>query len=217
MEILIKPTVKLNFCDKETFMVYSNLVKEEGDIMKKEIFEWTKSIVIAVVVGLVISHFAMVLCVYDVSMNPTLVEMDRLILVNKLSINPGDVVAFKTEIPLNDSELKKVNFIQKLRYGTTKNLIKRVVAVSGDSVHVEDGEVYVNDQQLDETYINEDYTVGYIDIEEIPEGFVFAMGDNRQHSLDSRNESVGLIKSKSIMGKVVLRVFPFGKLGTLAK
>ncbi len=185
--------------------------------MKKELLEWTKSIVIAVVVGLVISHFAMVLCVYDVSMNPTLVEMDRLILINKLSINPGDVVAFRTEIPLNDSELEKVNFIQKMRYGTTKNLIKRVVAVSGDSIRVEDGEVYVNGEMLEEKYINEDYTSGFVEIVEIPEGFVFAMGDNRQRSMDSRNESVGLIKEESIMGKVVLRVYPFNKFGSLSE
>lgn len=183
--------------------------------MKKEIIEWVKSIVIAVAVGLAVSYFLMLLCVYDISMNPTLVEMDRLILVNGIGFERGDVVAFRTDIPLTGSELDKVNFIQKLRYGSNKNLIKRVIAKSGDSIHIEDGKVYVNGEELNEPYINEDYTTGYVDYEAIPGGFVFAMGDNRQHSLDSRSESVGLIPEKEIMGKVVLRVYPFSKFGTL--
>ncbi len=183
--------------------------------MKKELMEWIKSIVIAVVVGLLISQFVMLLCVFDISMNPTLVELDRLILVNGLPIEKGDVVAFETEIPLTGSDLDKVNFIQKLRYGTNKNLIKRVIAVEGDSIRVEDGEVYVNDVLLEEEYINEDYSMGLAQYDHIPEGYVFAMGDNRQHSLDSRDESIGLIEEGKIMGKVIFRVYPFNKWGTL--
>ena len=50
----------------------------------------------------------------------------------------------------------------------------------------------------------------------VPEGEVFAMGDNREKSLDSRYEEVGLIDEKDIMGKVMLRLFPFNKIGTIS-
>ena len=49
----------------------------------------------------------------------------------------------------------------------------------------------------------------------IPEGEVFTMGDNREKSLDSRYEEVGLVNEKDIMGKVMIRLFPFNKIGTV--
>ncbi len=57
--------------------------------------------------------------------------------------------------------------------------------------------------------------MGLAQYDHIPEGYVFAMGDNRQHSLDSRDESIGLIEEGKIMGKVIFRVYPFNKWGTL--
>ena len=50
----------------------------------------------------------------------------------------------------------------------------------------------------------------------VPEGEVFAMGDNREKSLDSRYEEVGLVKEKDIMGKFMIRLFPFNKIGTVS-
>ena len=50
----------------------------------------------------------------------------------------------------------------------------------------------------------------------VPEGKVFAMGDNREKSLDSRYESVGLVDEKDIMGKVMIRLFPFNKIGIVS-
>ena len=49
----------------------------------------------------------------------------------------------------------------------------------------------------------------------IPEGEIFAMGDNREKSLDSRYEDVGLVNEKDIMGKVMIRLYPFNKIGTV--
>ncbi len=68
---------------------------------------------------------------------------------------------------------------------------------------------------LDEPYIHDNYTSGDIDLI-VPEGEVFAMGDNREKSLDSRYEEVGLVKEKDIMGKVMIRLFPFNKIGTVS-
>ena len=68
---------------------------------------------------------------------------------------------------------------------------------------------------LDEPYIHDNYTSGDIDLI-VPEGEVFAMGDNREKSLDSRYEQVGLVKEKDVMGKVMIRLFPFNKIGTVS-
>ena len=79
---------------------------------------------------------------------------------------------------------------------------------------IEDSKVYVDGELLKEPYIHDNYTSGDIDMV-VPEGEVFTMGDNREKSLDSRYEEVGLVNEKDIMGKVMLRLFPFNKIGAV--
>nr|SUY21349.1 signal peptidase I [Clostridioides difficile] len=68
---------------------------------------------------------------------------------------------------------------------------------------------------LDETsYIHNNRTDGDIDIV-VPEGKLFAMGDNREKSLDSRYDEVGLVDEHTILGKVLVRLYPFSKIGTI--
>ncbi len=96
-----------------------------------------------------------------------------------------------------------------------KTLIKRVVAVGGQKVDIDTdtGKVYVDDKPLDESYTLEPtYEKGDMKYPVyVPEGYVFAMGDNRNHSTDSRMKIVGLIDERYIMGKVYFRVSPFGQ------
>ena len=94
-------------------------------------------------------------------------------------------------------------------------IINRIIATEGQHIKIEDSKVYVDDKLLDEPYIHDNYTSGDIDLI-VPEGEVFAMGDNREKSLDSRYEQVGLVKEKDIMGKVMIRLFPFNKIGTVS-
>ena len=96
--------------------------------------------------------------------------------------------------------------------GKPKDLVKRVIATEGQHIKIEDSKVYVDNKLLDEPYIHDNYTSGDIDMV-IPEGEVFTMGDNREKSLDSRYEEVGLVNEKDIMGKVMIRLFPFNKIG----
>ena len=113
----------------------------------------------------------------------------------------GDIIVFKTNLLQDD--------------GKPKDLFKRVIATEGQHIKIEDSKVYVDDKLLDEPYIHDNYTSGDIDLI-VPEGEVFAMGDNREKSLDSRYEQVGLVKEKDIMGKVMIRLFPFNKIGTVS-
>ena len=181
--------------------------------MKNEIIEWIKTIALALAIALTITFFITPLEVHSVSMNPTLVEHDYLILRNTHSVERGDIVSFKTDIEFTDTELQQFNFIQRLRQGKTKNLIKRVIALPGDSLRIQEGKVYVNGEELEEGYLNGEYTSSEVEIDRIPEGQIFVMGDNRDNSLDSR--SFGPVDMEMIQGKAVFRVLPVEKLGKL--
>ncbi|PAB58133.1 signal peptidase I [Anaeromicrobium sediminis] len=181
--------------------------------MKKEIMEWIKSIGLAIVIALVVTSFVTTIQVYSVSMNPTLVEGDKLILLNSKSVEYKDIVVVNTDIELSKSELKKLGFMEKLKGETTKKLIKRVIATEGDKLVIKDGDVYVNDVKLDEDYIKEPGTWPEIEIDSISENQIFVMGDNRNNSMDSRQ--LGPIDKSEIVGKALIRIYPFSKFGTI--
>lgn len=186
----------------------------EGERMIKELIEWVKALLIAAVIGVTLSFFFTVLQVYDVSMNPTLVEGDRLVLQNTHRVDKGDIVIFKTTLPISEADLQAMNPIQRWKNGRYKTLIKRVVATEGDSLVIEDGQVILNGEPLEEAYILEPYTSGAVSIDKVPPGMVFAMGDNRQNSHDSRSDDIGLLPAAEIKGKVLLRFWPLNRLGS---
>lgn len=132
-----------------------------------------------------------VLQIYGDSMNPTLQAGDIVISVKSGNFQPGDMVAF---------------------YYNNKILVKRVIASAGEWVDIDaDGNVSVNGQQLEETYIGEK-ALGECDIElpyQVPESRIFVMGDNRGVSIDSRNTAVGCVAEEQIVGKIIMRLWPF--------
>ncbi|MDE7104474.1 MAG: signal peptidase I, partial [Ruminococcus sp.] len=93
---------------------------------------------------------------------------------------------------------------------------KRIIGTAGDVIDIkEDGTVYVNGEELDEPYINEK-AFGECDIKlpyQVPDNRIFVMGDHRSVSIDSRSTSVGCIADEYVIGKVVLRVWPFEVIG----
>lgn len=172
--------------------------------VKKEIIEWIKVIVTALVLAFLITRFIIPSRVQGESMFPTLHENDYLI-VNKMSYKFGepetkDIIVFKSDIYQEDGKHKK-------------DLVKRVIASEGQHVKIENSNVYVDGKLLDEkAYIHENYTSGDIDIT-VPEGKLFAMGDNRERSLDSRADEVGLVDENDVIGKVMVRLYPFNQIG----
>lgn len=176
--------------------------------MKKEILEWVKTIVLSIIIALIITTFIKPTIVRQHSMSPTLNEYDFLI-INRLLYNRnipenGDIIVFESNLRTN--------------MGKKKLLIKRVIAVPGDELLIQEGVVYLNGDLLTEDYIGAVFTEGK-DFEDtvitIPEGKVFAMGDNRNNSMDSRDEVIGLVDVDTIIGKAVLRLFPFNKIGLI--
>lgn len=177
---------------------------------KKEVFEWTEAIVIAVVIAFIIRTFFFTLVLVDgASMENTLHTGDRLF-VNRFAYTPkdGDIVVFTPE-----------NF-------PDKPFIKRVIGTPGQTIDIDftKGMVIVDGEVLNEKYIKVPTTrSGDVKFPvTVPEGYFFAMGDNRGNSHDCRNSDVGstdnhsgLVKKESLMGKALFRIWPLPKFGSL--
>ncbi|MEE1076465.1 MAG: signal peptidase I [Acutalibacteraceae bacterium] len=162
-------------------------------------YEWLHTLILALTAVMLLLTFVFRLVNVDgQSMMDTLFDKDR-VLVTNLCYTPecGDVVVISHGQNLN------------------KPIIKRVIAKEGQSLSIDfnTGTVVVDGVVLDEPYIK-DLTVkqGDAEIPEIvPEDMVFVMGDNRNHSTDSRFTAVGLINEDDIVGKAQFIIYPFDR------
>ncbi len=213
-------------------------MSEEQKAKLKDIFEWIYCIIIAVVLALLVRYYVGTpTIVNQTSMYPTFNNNDRLIL-NRLyrtfKTTPlrGDIITFEapsmnylngekadlenpTAIYNNEPDGLFSKFIYNVvEFGKT-SYIKRVIGLPGEHIQIKDGKVYINGEELIEDYLPEDVVTQaeggqFIDLI-VPEGTVFAMGDNRGHSADSRR--FGCVPYEKIEGKVVLRFWPLNVFG----
>jgi signal peptidase I len=188
--------------------------KPEKKSLGREILEWVVTIVAAVAIALVIRTFIFEPVRVDgQSMDDTLAD-GEIMIVSKLGYSSFDFIGGRVSAFGNPKRFDVVICRYPGRGYT--NFVKRVVGLPGDTVSVQDGYLYINDEKYDEPYINDDYRSGYLNNFApftVPDGQYFVMGDHRNNSNDSR--SIGPIDRNMIVGHVVQVVFPFSSFRSI--
>ncbi len=181
-----------------------------------DFMEIVESVIISVFAVLLIFTFVCRPVTVDgTSMVPTLQDKDKLIM-RMMGYTPkcGDIVIVENDSSHRYEDGTDGKIIDGS--GMEKRLIKRVIAVGGQTVDIdfEAHTVTVDGEQLYESYIYEptELDPGMFEYPvTVPEGYVFVMGDNRNNSTDSRSPLVGFVKEEDVIGKAVLRFYPFDK------
>ena len=175
-----------------------NKQEQEKKSGGRDLYEWVQALVCSVLAVVVVFTFVIRLIGVDgFSMLPTLQDGDRLLVLNSIIYNDyqyGDIVV-----------LRKASFLEE-------PIVKRVIATEGQTVDIDFGAgvVYVDGMPLEEDYVN-DLTF----LEEgtefpltVPKGSIFVMGDNRNHSNDSRDSRLGTVDARYVIGRAVFLAFP---------
>ena len=166
-----------------------------------------KDIIIALVIVLIITAIIKPTIVRESSMERTLYD-GNYVLVNKMAykfgkVERGDIIVFhsglKAEEGSGDSEGNKL-------------LIKRIIGIPGDTIKIDNGNVYLNGEKQDEKYIAEGGTPGEVKATKVPEGKLFVMGDHRVVSIDSRSPEVGFVDQDSVVGEAFVRLWPLNEI-----
>ena len=175
------------------------------------LFDYVEVFIVAICAVILIFSFAIRLCkVEGPSMEKTLIA-DEMLVVSNLFYTPerGDIIVFHQTGTLNEP------------------IVKRVIATEGEIIDIDfdtwtvtitdtDGNTFV----LDEPYMYLDGGTATITSRHaypytVPEGCLFVMGDNRNHSTDSRGHTIGMVDERRVLGKVVFRITPIDKIGTV--
>ena len=167
--------------------------------------EWIKDLGIAAIIAVLFLQFFMPTIVREHSMENTLKQNDYVFVSRryytwfKKDLTRGDIIVFKSDLTTAS--------------GSEKLLVKRIIAIPGDTVSIADGQVFVNGAPSDASFTKDGYTGGSMAEVTVPAGHVFVLGDNRQNSTDSRSPVVGFVDINTIKGKVVFRLLPFKRMG----
>jgi signal peptidase I len=191
--------------------------EEEEKSPGQDLYEWVQALICSVLIVVVLFTFVIRLIGVDGhSMVPTLQDGDRLLVLNSMLYHDykyGDIV-----------------ILRKTGVFDNEPIVKRVIATEGQTVDIdfETGCVWVDGILLEEDYINE-LTMREEGTEfplTVPEGSIFVMGDNRNHSSDSRDASLGTVDTRYVIGRAVFLAFPgpdetteqrdFGRIGVIA-
>lgn len=171
--------------------------------MRQEIYEWMQCIIIALIACVLVFVFiARVIDVVGNSMLPTLEDGDKIVITRLVGdYKQGDIVVLRKDTFREDP------------------IVKRIIAVAGQTVDIDfdNGIVYVDGEALQEDYINEPTykSINFDGPVTVPEGCVFVMGDNRNDSTDSRDDRIGCVDTRYILGKVVFRILPLSRIGAI--
>ena len=203
----------------ETELTESTESQTEKQTTFDKIYDWLEVMAVSAVIVILTLTFLFRLSTVDgTSMNNTLSHGDMLVIRNIYSVEQGDIVV-----------------VQQLNSFFEQPIVKRIIAVGGQTLKIDftGWKVWVDGELLNEDYVNrengkmmkyDDFLSIYGNVATkvgsayemtIPEGYVFVMGDNRNHSSDSRSGYVGLVRENEILGKVIFRLLPVTDIGTV--
>lgn len=177
--------------------------KSEGQSILKEIWDYAKIIVVVFAIAFLLGHFVYLNArIPSGSMEQTIMTGDR-VFGNRLAYKTKDPERFDIvifEYPDDPSQL----------------FVKRIIGMPGDTVNIVDGKVYINDSKepLDDSFCPEE-ALGSFGPYEVPEGCYFMLGDNRNHSADSRYWQNTFVEKDAILAEVAVRYWPLNKIGTV--
>ena len=190
--------------------------------LTREILEWALTFVVALLIALPFRAFAFEMVRVDGrSMDNTLAD-GEVMLVSKL-----DYTSVWLSFPWQDDKSKEnaarvtvggnperfdVVICRYPGRGDT-NFVKRVVGLPGDTVEIRSGYLYINNERIDEPYIQDEYRSGYLNSYgpyTVPDDHYFVLGDHRNNSNDSRSQ--GALSRNMIIGHVRTVLFPFNDL-----
>lgn len=175
-----------------------------GSVMR-ELLGWLFYILIIIgLTYLIITYVGQRTRVSGSSMETTLSDGDNLI-VDKLSYRFQDPKRFDI-------------VVFPYKYEENTYYIKRIIGLPGDTVQVKDGYTYINGELLESDIYGVEVMIEAGTASEpitLGEEEYFVLGDNRNHSLDSRDPSVGILKREDLIGRAWVRIYPFDKMGVI--
>lgn len=177
-----------------------------------DLFDLLETVMMAfALMWVVLTFFFTTVIVDGYSMESTLHDQQRLVIAPVFfTIEPRDIVVIRRDATLPGAE-------------PPPPIIKRVIAMEGQTVDVDfdSGRVTIDGVVLEEPYLTE--PIENPSLKErsdmlsfpavVPEGHIFVMGDNRNHSSDSRFQDIGMVREDQVFGEVVLRIFPLREFG----
>ncbi|ABZ84745.1 signal peptidase i [Heliomicrobium modesticaldum Ice1] len=175
-------------------------LSKEAKPQKSAVREIAEAVLVAVALAFLIRYFLFQpFYIPSGSMEPTLKPLDRIIVskVNYWFSEPalGQIIVFR--YPVDPS----------------RDFVKRVIAVGGETVKIRNNQVYVNDRPIPEPYLPPNLRMSDYGPVTVPEGKFFVMGDNRNHSDDSR--IWGFVPRDNVIGQAVFLYWPFDRIRTL--
>lgn len=175
------------------------------------IFEWVEMVVLSACLILLIFTFVLRPARVDGNSMQETLHNGEMLLISDIAYQPqrGDILVF-----------------QKINSTHPAPIVKRVIATEGETVDIDfdtwtvtvtdvNGEAHVLEESYRKLATDARVTSNLEYPVKVGEGQLFVMGDNRNHSLDSRSSSIGLVDENEVIGKVLFRFFPFNKVGTV--
>jgi signal peptidase I len=180
-------------------------------------------VIAALVIAILIKTFLVqAFFIPSISMSPTLERGDRILVcricVRMRGVQRGDVIVFSDPQPALEPDRGIVGgVLHRLGEGIgvaqpqNEDFVKRVVGLPGDVVEIQRGQLFVNEQRVDEPYLNAQKDTSSFGPVTVADGMLFVLGDNRAHSGDSRfprPTGVGAVPENDVIGTVFAVIYP---------